>query len=53
MELMKDLLYHAYVRKGKLQQAVMMRQFFISGDEKNDTSDDKEADTVVLPTQES
>jgi len=52
MELMKDLLYQAYVRKGKLQQAVMMRQFFISGDEKTDTTDDKEADTVILPQQE-
>ena len=52
MELMKDLLYQAYVRKGKLQQAVMMRQFFISGDEESDTDDDKETDTVVLPQQE-
>lgn len=52
MELMKDLLYQAYVRKGKLQQAVMMRQFFISGDEESDTTDEKEADTVVLPQQE-
>ncbi len=52
MELMKDLLYQAYVRKGKLQQAVMMRQFFIAGDENKDTADDKEADTVILPQQE-
>ena len=52
MELMKDLLYQAYVRKGKLQQAVMMRQFFITDDEKSDSADDKEEDTVVLPQQE-
>ena len=52
MELMKDLLYQAYVRKGKLQQAVMMRQFFITSDEKSDSADDKEEDTVVLPQQE-
>jgi hypothetical protein len=28
LELMKDLLYQAYVRKGKLQQAMMVRRFF-------------------------
>jgi hypothetical protein len=26
---MKDLLYEAYVRKGKLQQAMMVRRFFV------------------------
>jgi hypothetical protein len=26
---MKDLLYQAYVRKGRLQQAMMVRRFFI------------------------
>jgi len=25
----KDLLYEAYVRKGKLQQAMMVRRFFL------------------------
>ena len=25
----KDLLYEAYVRKGKLQQAIMVRRFFL------------------------
>ncbi len=29
LEVMKDLLYEAYVRKGKLQQAMMMRRFFL------------------------
>ena len=28
LELVKDLLYEAYVRKGKLQQAMMVRRFF-------------------------
>jgi hypothetical protein len=28
LELAKDMLYQAYVRKGKLQQAVMVRKFF-------------------------
>jgi hypothetical protein len=28
LEVMKDLLYEAYVRKGKLQQAMMVRRFF-------------------------
>jgi hypothetical protein len=29
LEAMKDLLYEAYVRKGKLQQAMMVRRFFV------------------------
>jgi hypothetical protein len=29
LEVMKDLLYEAYVRKGKLQQAMMVRRFFL------------------------
>lgn len=29
LEVMKDMLYQAYVRWGKLQQAVMMRQYFV------------------------
>ena len=33
LEIMKDLLYEAYVRKGKLQQAMMVRRFFV--DEKS------------------
>lgn len=34
LEVMKDLLHQAYVRKGRLQQAMMMRRFFLeeSGD---------------------
>jgi hypothetical protein len=28
LEVIKDLLYEAYVRKGKLQQAMMVRRFF-------------------------
>jgi hypothetical protein len=28
LEMMKDMLYEAYVRKGKLQQAMMVRRFF-------------------------
>jgi hypothetical protein len=28
LELVKDMLYEAYVRKGKLQQAMMVRRFF-------------------------
>jgi hypothetical protein len=29
LEIMKDLRYEAYVRKGKLQQAMMVRRFFV------------------------
>jgi len=29
LEVMKDLLYEAYVRKGRLQQALMVRRFFV------------------------
>lgn len=29
LEAMKDMLYEAYVRKGKLQQAMMVRRFFV------------------------
>lgn len=29
LEAMKDLLYQAYVRKGRLQQAMMVRRFFV------------------------
>ncbi len=28
LEVMKDLLYQAYVRKGRLQQAMVVRRFF-------------------------
>ncbi len=49
MELMKDLLYQAYVRKGKLQQAVMMRQYFVAGDKQSPADKNTPADTVVLP----
>jgi hypothetical protein len=29
LEVMKDLLYEAYIRKGRLQQAIMVRHFFL------------------------
>ena len=29
LEVMKDMLYQTYVRKGKLQQAMLMRKFFV------------------------
>jgi hypothetical protein len=29
LEVVKDLVYEAYVRKGKLQQAIMVRRFFL------------------------
>jgi hypothetical protein len=29
LEVVKDLFYEAYVRKGKLQQAIMVRRFFL------------------------
>jgi hypothetical protein len=28
LEVMKDLLYQVYIRKGRLQQAMMVRRFF-------------------------
>ena len=28
LEVMKDVLYQAYIRRGKLQQAMMVRRFF-------------------------
>jgi len=37
LEVMKDLLYGAYVRKGKLQQAMMMRRYFVDEKAKNAT----------------
>ena len=35
LEVMKDLLYEAYIRKGRLQQALMVRRFFV-----DETQDD-------------
>ena len=29
LEVMKDFLYQAYVRKGRLQQAMKVRKFFV------------------------
>ena len=29
LEVAKDLLYEAYVRRGRLQQAIMVRRFFL------------------------
>jgi hypothetical protein len=34
LELVKDILYEAYVRKGRLQQSMMVRRFF--ADESSD-----------------
>jgi len=33
LEVMKDLLHQAYVRKGRLQQAMMVRRYFAEGDD--------------------
>jgi len=33
LEVMKDLLHQAYVRKGRLQQAMMVRRYFLSEDD--------------------
>jgi hypothetical protein len=38
LEVVKDLLYEAYVRKGKLQQAMMVRRFFLDETASNLTS---------------
>jgi hypothetical protein len=35
LEVMKDLLYEAYVRKGKLQQAMLVRRFFLDETQPN------------------
>jgi len=35
LEVMKDLLYQSYVRKGRLQQAMMVRRFFSDEAERN------------------
>jgi hypothetical protein len=32
LEVMKDLLYQSYVRKGRLQQAMMVRRYFVDDD---------------------
>jgi hypothetical protein len=37
LEVMKDLLYEAYVRKGKLQQAMLVRRFFLDETQTNIT----------------
>jgi hypothetical protein len=37
LEVVKDLLYEAYVRKGKLQQAMMVRRFFLDETQNNIT----------------
>ena len=37
LEVVKDLLYEAYVRKGKLQQAMLMRRFFLDETQTNIT----------------
>jgi hypothetical protein len=35
LEVMKDLLYQAYVRRGRLQKAIMMRRFFVEEQQDN------------------
>src|SRR5690348_8648672 len=37
LEVMKDLLYEAYVRRGKLQQAMLVRRFFLDETQTNIT----------------
>lgn len=37
LEVMKDLLYEAYIRKGKLQQAMLVRRFFLEETQTNIT----------------
>jgi len=37
LEVLKDLLYEAYVRKGKLQQAMLVRRFFLDETQTNIT----------------
>jgi hypothetical protein len=44
LEVMKDLLYEAYVRKGRLQQALMVRRFFVE-----ETRDDLTPVSAVRP----
>jgi len=39
LELMKDMLYQCYVRKGKLQQAMMMRRYFLAESESKPESE--------------
>jgi len=38
LEVMKDLLHQAYVRKGRFQQAMMVRRYFLSEDDPTVTS---------------
>ncbi len=38
---MKDLLYEAYVRKGKLQQAMLVRRFFLDETQTNITASEQ------------
>jgi hypothetical protein len=47
LEVMKDLLYEAYVRKGKLQQAMMMRRFFLDETAGNLTPLPRPTDTAT------
>jgi hypothetical protein len=46
LEVMKDLLYQAYVRKGRLQQAMVVRRFFSDQAERDGTSMAAAADTA-------
>lgn len=38
LEVMKDLLHQSYVRKGRFQQAMMVRRYFLSEDDPTVTS---------------
>jgi len=41
LETMKDMLHHAYVRRGRLQKTLRMRRYF--ADPKDDNADDADA----------
>ncbi len=43
LEVVKDLLYEAFVRKGKLQQAMSMRRYFLDETATNLTAIDRSA----------
>jgi hypothetical protein len=46
LEVMKDLLYQSYVRKGRLQQAMVVRRFFSDEAERNARSADRDGKSM-------
>jgi hypothetical protein len=46
LEFMRDILYESYVRKGKLQQAMMMRRFFADGPDEGEPGDSDQASSA-------